>query len=579
MTRPSKRAPARSDLASQRVAAYARVSTEDQAERDTVAAQRDFLARYVDLHSLDLADVYVDDGISGTTPLADRPEGQRLLADAAAGRFATVLVYRLDRLGRNLRALLDAHDQLDAAGVSIRSCTEPFDTSTPIGQFLFQLLGSLAELEKSTITDRLTLGRDRVARAGAWTSGCLAFGLDVDREGRMVPSARVLPHGATEAETVRELYQRIAAGATLHAECKRLEALGVPSITRWPNRPDRIAPRWWPSRLHGIITNPIYKGAYVLASRNGPVEVPVPAIVDDTLWQAAQRAMTANRDLSRAPEARAYLLRGLVRCRTILDDGTVCGRTYTGAPGGQGGSRLYYHCSGAREAHPPPDRPRCIGRSMPVAMLEAGVWADVRAFVLNPGPPLSQARAALDRRTDQSDRSTERARLTAAIVERAAERERAQTLFRRGLADLDETERAITACDAELSQLRDLLAGLDAETAADQAIDRHLSEAELLIGSLVPLVAAGDAGDQEAQRRVLDLLVREISVTTELIGRTKRRQKRDQKRVRAVVHYRFSPIGAGERTVPMLVSIPSGSADWKLPNLGVLSIDRELMLV
>src|SRR5687767_438961 len=143
----------------QAVAIYARVSTEDQAERATIKSQLDFLRRFVDLHSLPVAGEYVDDGISGTVPLADRPEGQRLIVDAEAGQFGVVLVYRIDRLGRSLRSLLDAHDALDGLGVAIKSATEPFDTSSPIGSFLFQLLASLAELEKSTIAERTSLGR------------------------------------------------------------------------------------------------------------------------------------------------------------------------------------------------------------------------------------------------------------------------------------------------------------------------------------------------------------------------------------------------------------------------------------
>src|SRR3954469_17569877 len=81
-----------------RVACYARVSTEDQAERQTVAAQTDFLRRYCDLHGLPVAGMHVDDGVSGATPLEDRPEGRRLLQDAESGAFTVVLVYRLDRL-------------------------------------------------------------------------------------------------------------------------------------------------------------------------------------------------------------------------------------------------------------------------------------------------------------------------------------------------------------------------------------------------------------------------------------------------------------------------------------------------
>lgn len=98
--------------------------------------------------------------------LDKRPEGHRLLQDAEAGRFGCVLVYRLTRLGRSLDALIDAHDILSRFGVTIRSAQEPFDTSTPIGTFLFQLLGSLAQLDRAQVLEQLSRGRDRVASTG-----------------------------------------------------------------------------------------------------------------------------------------------------------------------------------------------------------------------------------------------------------------------------------------------------------------------------------------------------------------------------------------------------------------------------
>ncbi len=188
----------------QAVAIYARVSTEDQAERATINSQLDFLRRYVNLHDLPVASEYVDDGISGSVPLADRPGGQRLLVDAEAGRFGVVLVYRIDRLGRSLRSLLDAHDALDGLSVAIKSATEPFDTSSPIGSFLFQLLASLAELEKSTIAERTSLGRNRVASNGHYNGGSVPFGYALDDSNRLIPSHRLVPGlEMTEADLVR----------------------------------------------------------------------------------------------------------------------------------------------------------------------------------------------------------------------------------------------------------------------------------------------------------------------------------------------------------------------------------------
>src|SRR6478735_3392398 len=88
-----------------RVALYARVSTEDQAERQTVQAQLDLLRKLAEVHEWTVAGEYIDDGISGTIPLAERPDGRRLLDDAAAHRFNMVVLYRLDRLGRRVQIL------------------------------------------------------------------------------------------------------------------------------------------------------------------------------------------------------------------------------------------------------------------------------------------------------------------------------------------------------------------------------------------------------------------------------------------------------------------------------------------
>ena len=90
---------------SERVALCLRVSSEEQRERETIEIQREFLQEYCRLYGLEGAQIYADDGVSGTIPLHERPEGRRLLEDAKEGKFSTLLVYRLDRLGRSLWSL------------------------------------------------------------------------------------------------------------------------------------------------------------------------------------------------------------------------------------------------------------------------------------------------------------------------------------------------------------------------------------------------------------------------------------------------------------------------------------------
>ena len=96
----------------ERIALLLRVSSEEQREKETIELQEEFLEQYCGLYELEVAEIYKDDGVSGTIPLHERPEGRRLLEDANEGKFDAVLVYKLDRLGRTLLVIVDAHDRL-----------------------------------------------------------------------------------------------------------------------------------------------------------------------------------------------------------------------------------------------------------------------------------------------------------------------------------------------------------------------------------------------------------------------------------------------------------------------------------
>ena len=139
-----------------RVALYGRVSTEDQHEKQTIDGQFGFLHAWVNLYGVEVAGEYRDDGVSGAIPLGQRPDRRRLL---------------------------DAHDDRKALHVTVGSTTEPIDTSTGVGELIFTLLASLAQLERQTMMERTTMGRDRVAKQGKWTGGPIPLGYDLDSDG------------------------------------------------------------------------------------------------------------------------------------------------------------------------------------------------------------------------------------------------------------------------------------------------------------------------------------------------------------------------------------------------------------
>ena len=122
---------------------YARVSTDDQ----TLALQQDALAKAG-------CDRVFTDTLSGAK--ADRPGLTAALGYARVGD--TLVVWRLDRLGRSLRHLIETMADLDKRGVELRSLTEQIDTSSPGGKLVFHLFAALAEFERDLIRERTKAG-------------------------------------------------------------------------------------------------------------------------------------------------------------------------------------------------------------------------------------------------------------------------------------------------------------------------------------------------------------------------------------------------------------------------------------
>ena len=145
-----------------RAALYARVSTSGHGQ--DVGLQLDELRQVAAQRGWE-AVAYVDEGVSGAKD--SRPALDRMLVDAREGRLDVVAIWKLDRLARSVRHLLELSDSLNAWGVGLVSIRDAhIDTTTPSGRFTLQILGAVAELERGLVRERVIAGVRRAQAAG-----------------------------------------------------------------------------------------------------------------------------------------------------------------------------------------------------------------------------------------------------------------------------------------------------------------------------------------------------------------------------------------------------------------------------
>jgi site-specific DNA recombinase len=140
-----------------RVAIYTRVSSQEQVDNGTsLESQAEQLEAFCKSQKWEIFNQYTDPGFSGKDD--HRPGLESLRRDAKAGYFEKVIVWRLDRLARNLRLILGIEAELRELNVAVFSMKEMVDTSTPIGRTVFQVLGLTAEWERDSIIERKGIG-------------------------------------------------------------------------------------------------------------------------------------------------------------------------------------------------------------------------------------------------------------------------------------------------------------------------------------------------------------------------------------------------------------------------------------
>ncbi len=244
--RSGEASEAKAEIAT-KAAGYIRVSTEEQAQHGQgLESQQRAVRAFAESQGYKLVDVIADPGVSGATKPADRPGFARILELAEAQAFAVLLVYKFDRLARQIvYAVTAVNDLSERYGVVIRSVSEPIDTATPMGRTVFAVLAGMAEQERQAITERTHGGRREKATKGGFAGGSAPLGYSRDREGGLLVDER-------QAGTIRQIFDLRKDGATLQAIADALNADKVPT---------KRGGQWRPSQVGYILDNPKYRGA------------------------------------------------------------------------------------------------------------------------------------------------------------------------------------------------------------------------------------------------------------------------------------------------------------------------------
>lgn len=275
---------------------YCRVSTEEQAEEGySIEGQADKLRAYAALRDFGPVTVVSDRGLSGKN--LDRPGLQQLLSAVRAGHVAHVLVWRLDRLSRNLGDLILLADQLGELGVALHSVSENLDLSSASGRMFYNILGTFAQYFREQLAENVRMGNARAVREGKWINRPKT-GYDLI-DGELTPN--------DEAVRVREIF---------HLRAKNMSYRSIADVTGLNY-----------STICSILNSRIYLGEVLQNGEWFPGRHE--AILSDEEFRAAHRALT------KGVKPTKDLLTGRVRCG-------ICHRRMAVQQNGQGGT--FYKC-------------------------------------------------------------------------------------------------------------------------------------------------------------------------------------------------------------------------------------------
>ena len=449
------------------IALYERVSTAEQArEGYSISEQQERLTAYCKSRGWTGFKHFTDAGYSGGN--INRPALQDMIAAIKDGTISRVVVYKLDRLSRSQKDTLELiEDIFTPNGVDFVSMCENFETGSPFGKAIVGVLSVFAQLERDTIRERVTIGREARAKDGKFHGGSTPpVGYDYI-DGCLVVND-------FEAMQVRECFQLYETGFTYTEIADTLNAKG------WTHKNGR----WLLQRVRGVLQNPVYIGQIKFGGQvyDGIHE----PIIDRDTFEAVGAMIAKNRKTyahRRTPTTEAYLV-GKIYCAR-------CGKRYTHTRNISGHSRdghkiSYYTCF-ARN-HPKRTGYRCDNKIHRADTIDNIVFDSLRELSF---------KNVIEYRQQEPDTAKQ---LQRELVKIDKQRSRLLDLYSVGTFDADE-----------------LTAKIEPLNASKEAIERQLQNNERrsmddMKAAIDSIGGVLDDGDPLAVRQIIDTLVDHVDI-------------------------------------------------------------------
>jgi site-specific DNA recombinase len=508
------------------VAIYARVSSDQQAERHTIDSQiAELKARaLLDGHPIPDDMLFIDNGHSGASLI--RPALERLRDLVAFSAVDIVYVHAPDRLARSYAHQVLLIEEFARAGTKAIFLNRPIG-DTPEDSLLLQLQGMFAEYERAKVLERSRRGKRHRAQAGAVSVLSRApFGYRyVTREAGGGAARYEIDEDA--ARIVRQIFTWVAdERLTLAGVCRRLLSQGIPSPAGHRH--------WSRAMIHTMLLNPAYAGQAIYGRRQcvawqpplhpprghgglprrpfrqvpAPadryISIAVPAIVGEDLFASAAERLEENRKRNRERlRGVQYLLRGLLVCQK-------CGYGFTGHH--HRGQWRYYRCCGTDRSRFHGEF-RCDARLVAVEPLDEAVWAEVCRLLENPTLVVGEYQRRLDS-IQSHPRQLERDALARQLAKARRAIGRLIDSYTEGLIEKPEFE-------PRIADLRRRAARLEADIREQQAAEEQVRSLQRVIGKLelfAAMVHDQLAGaDFSTKRDIICTLVKRIEVTDEAV--------------------------------------------------------------